>query len=198
MSEPRSIAVLWTSKVCYKANFTFSLLQWQDTGVWICVLSWKFAPPCSYNKGEATQRLLATATWKKVYQTKLNTWNWIKQPRLKNGDEIATHLEEGYSTGFATSVVNARVKFLKKKKKTRKLNSESERTILTERSPLVGEGSTNFCGYTMPRAQRGGSLQPYSRFSRTKPLIFLSNSSSVVLTRLSGPSSRLTTSQKIW
>jgi hypothetical protein len=46
--------------------------------------------------------------------------------------------------------------------------------------------------------QRGGSLRPYSRLSRPEPLLFLSSSSSVVLTRLSGHRSRPITSQKIW
>jgi hypothetical protein len=41
-------------------------------------------------------------------------------------------------------------------------------------------------------------LEPYSRFSRPEPLLFLPSSSSVVLMRLSGPLSRPTTSQKIW
>jgi hypothetical protein len=48
------------------------------------------------------------------------------------------------------------------------------------------------------RGQYDGSLQPYSRLSRPEPLLFLPSSSSVVLTRLSGPHSRPTTSQKIW
>jgi hypothetical protein len=34
--------------------------------------------------------------------------------------------------------------------------------------------------------------------SRPEPLLFLPSSSSVVLSRLSGPRSRLTTSQKTW
>jgi hypothetical protein len=46
--------------------------------------------------------------------------------------------------------------------------------------------------------QRNGSLRPYSQISRSEPLLFLSSSSSIVLTRLSGPRSRPTTSQKIW
>jgi hypothetical protein len=41
-------------------------------------------------------------------------------------------------------------------------------------------------------------LRPYSRFSRPEPQLFLPSSSSIVLTRLSGPRSRPTTSQKIW
>jgi hypothetical protein len=35
----------------------------------------------------------------------------------------------------------------------------------TERQPLVGEVSANFCGYRVPRGQRDGSLQQYSRQS---------------------------------
>jgi hypothetical protein len=44
-----------------------------------------------------------------------------------------------------------------------------ERTTSTERLPLVGEVSANFCGKRVPRGQRDGSLGPYSRFSR-KPV----------------------------
>jgi hypothetical protein len=36
------------------------------------------------------------------------------------------------------------------------------------------------------------------RFSRPEPLLFHSSRSSIILTRLSGPRSRYTTSQKIW
>jgi hypothetical protein len=64
------------------------------------------------------------------------------------------------------------------------------RTIPTERPPLVGEVSANFCGYMVPRGQRDVSLLPYSQLSRPEPLLFLSSSSSVVLTRLSGSRSR--------
>jgi hypothetical protein len=39
----------------------------------------------------------------------------------------------------------------------------------------------------VPRGQHDGSLRPYSRFSKPEPLLFLQSSSSVVLTRLSGP-----------
>jgi hypothetical protein len=46
--------------------------------------------------------------------------------------------------------------------------------------------------------QRNGSLRPYFLFSRPEPLLFLPSSSSFVLMRLSGPRSRLTSSQKIW
>jgi hypothetical protein len=45
----------------------------------------------------------------------------------------------------------------------------------------------------VPLGQRDESLLPYSRISRPEPLQFLPSSSSVVLTRLSGPHSRPTT-----
>jgi hypothetical protein len=53
-----------------------------------------------------------------------------------------------------------------------------ERTIPTERPPLVGEVSAKFCGYRVLRGQRDVSLWPYSRLSRPKPLFFLPSSSS--------------------
>jgi hypothetical protein len=39
----------------------------------------------------------------------------------------------------------------------------------------------------MPHDQRDESLLPYSRLSRPEPLLFLSSSSSILLTRLSVP-----------
>jgi hypothetical protein len=39
----------------------------------------------------------------------------------------------------------------------------------------------------VPRGQRDGSLRPCSRISRSEPLLFLSSSSSIAFTRLSGP-----------
>jgi hypothetical protein len=48
-----------------------------------------------------------------------------------------------------------------------------ERTIPTERPPLVGEVIANFLRKEgVPRGQRDGSLRPYSRFSRQEPLLF--------------------------
>jgi hypothetical protein len=55
-----------------------------------------------------------------------------------------------------------------------------------------------FVDRRVPRGYRNWSLRPYARLSRPEPLLFFSSSSSIVLTRLSGPSSRPTTSQKIW
>jgi hypothetical protein len=71
-------------------------------------------------------------------------------------------------------------------------------TTPTEQPPLVSKVSANFCGYRVLRGQHNGYLQQYSRFSRPEPLLFLSSSSFIVVTRLSGPCSRPTTSQKIW
>jgi hypothetical protein len=45
----------------------------------------------------------------------------------------------------------------------------------------------------VPGGQRDESLRPYSSLCRPEPLLFLPSSSSVILTRLSGPRSRPTT-----
>jgi hypothetical protein len=71
-----------------------------------------------------------------------------------------------------------------KKNKTKETNSVGlvcERTIPTERPPLVCEVSANFCGWMVSRGQRDGSLRPHSRLSRPAPLLFLPSSSLVVL-----------------
>jgi hypothetical protein len=47
-----------------------------------------------------------------------------------------------------------------------------ERSIPTERPPLVGEVIANFCGSRVTRGQRDGSLRPYSGFSRQELLLF--------------------------
>jgi hypothetical protein len=75
---------------------------------------------------------------------------------------------------------------------------DRERTIPTERPPIVGEVSANFLQIegVVWSAQR--IPRPYSRISRPEPLLFLPSSSSVVLMRLSVPRSRPITSQKIY
>jgi hypothetical protein len=73
-----------------------------------------------------------------------------------------------------------------------------EWSILTEWLPLVCKVSAYFCWWRVSHGRRGGSLQPYSRFSKLELLLFLPSSSLIVLVRLSGPRSRPTTSQKIW
>jgi hypothetical protein len=50
--------------------------------------------------------------------------------------------------------------------KTNSVASVRERTIPTERPPLVGEVNSNFCGWRVPHGQRDGSLRPHSRISR--------------------------------
>jgi hypothetical protein len=93
--------------------------------------------------------------------------------------------------------------FFRKQNKLNKLNSTPwplvrERTIQTERPPHVGEVSANVCRYRVSRGQRGGSPRPYYRFSIPEPLLFLPRTYSIILTRLCGPRSGPTTSQKIW
>jgi hypothetical protein len=53
-------------------------------------------------------------------------------------------------------------------------------------------------GLRVSRGQRNGSPHPCFRISSPEPLLFLPTSSSIVLTRLSGPRSRPTTCQNIW
>jgi hypothetical protein len=81
-----------------------------------------------------------------------------------------------------------------------KLRDLSPRAIYTDRATATCRRSycQLFCGYRVSRGQRDESLRPYSRISRPESLLFLSSSSSTVLTKLSGPRSRPTTSQKIW
>jgi hypothetical protein len=75
-----------------------------------------------------------------------------------------------------------------------------ERTVPTERPPLVGEVTANFCGY---RCCVVSATDPYGHIlgflDRSRYYIFQGSPiSPIVITRLSGPRSRLTTSQKIW
>ena len=75
-----------------------------------------------------------------------------------------------------------------------------ERTIPTERPPPVGEVSTNFL--RIERCHVVSATVPQGRFNlcfldRSR-YFFYSSSSSIDLTRLSGPRSRPTTTQKIW
>jgi hypothetical protein len=73
-----------------------------------------------------------------------------------------------------------------------------KRTIPIERPHPVGEVSANFLADRGCRVVR--VTDPHGRnlgFLDLEPLLFHSSSSSVTLTRLSGPRSRPTTSQKI-
>jgi hypothetical protein len=62
--------------------------------------------------------------------------------------------------------------FKQTKKKLNSMVWVRQRTIPTERPPLVGEVIANLCGWRMPRGQPDGFLRPYSRFSRQEPLLF--------------------------
>jgi hypothetical protein len=72
----------------------------------------------------------------------------------------------------------------------------SPRANYTDRATAVSEKLVPTFVHRWCHVVSYGSLRPYSRFSRPEPLL-LPSSSSVVLTRLSGPRSRPTT-QKIW
>jgi hypothetical protein len=71
--------------------------------------------------------------------------------------------------------------------------SVRERTVPTERPPLVGEVIANLCGQKVPRGQRDGSPGRISRFSRQEPLLFYQVAPQFVLTKLSAPRSKPTT-----
>jgi hypothetical protein len=106
-----------------------------------------------------------------------------------------------YPVARKGSILNYFVIFeqLSKKKKTKTpWLLVRKRTVPTKRPPLVSEVSANFCGYRVSCGQRNGSPRSLIRFSWPEPLLFHSSSSSLILTRLSGPRSRPTTSQKIW
>jgi hypothetical protein len=73
-----------------------------------------------------------------------------------------------------------------------------QRTIPTERPPLIGEVSENFLRMKGATWSAWRIPTAYFWLSRPEPLLFLPSSSSIVLMRLSGPRSRPTISQKIW
>jgi hypothetical protein len=50
---------------------------------------------------------------------------------------------------------------------------DRERTVPTERPPLVGDVSANFCRYSVPRGQHDGSLRPYSLMYAAEICTFL-------------------------
>jgi hypothetical protein len=45
-----------------------------------------------------------------------------------------------------------------------------KRTMPTERLPLLGKVSANFCGLRVSHGQRNGSLRPYSRISKLETI----------------------------
>jgi hypothetical protein len=80
-----------------------------------------------------------------------------------------------------------------------KLRSLSPHTNYTNRATAACRWTQcQICEERVPNGQRDGFLWPYSRLYRPEPQLFLPSSSSIVLTRMSEPGSRPTTSQKIW
>jgi hypothetical protein len=76
-------------------------------------------------------------------------------------------------------------------KSASKLYRPTDRRLLAKLVPTFADRRSHVVSVTDP-------IRPYSRISRQEPLLFLPSSSSIVLTTLSGPRSRPTTSQKIW
>jgi hypothetical protein len=60
-------------------------------------------------------------------------------------------------------------------------------SVAESASELYRPSYSRLSAKLVPRGYRDGSLWTYSRISRQEPLLFLSSSPSVVLTRLSGP-----------
>jgi hypothetical protein len=104
--------------------------------------------------------------------------------RSSNFDSSVIQPVASRSSGYATAV-------LQHKKPGAWVPEQSDRRLSAKLVPT-------FAVRRVPRGRPNGSLRPYTRFFRPEPLLFLSSSSSIVLTRLSGPRSRPTTSQKIW
>jgi hypothetical protein len=82
-------------------------------------------------------------------------------------------------------------------KQTLQPESASELYRLSNRR-LSAKLVLTFAGRGVSHSQLVDPLQPKSRFSRPELLLFLSSSYSVLLTRLSGPHSRPSTTQKMW
>jgi hypothetical protein len=117
---------------------------------------------------------------------------------LLHSFRILPHLCTVYSINKSSLIYNSEVLVHAEHEKNTMLKKNSmvcvlERTIPTERPPLVGEVSANFCGERVPHGQDDGALRPYSRFSRQEPLLFYQVAPQLSSTRLSGPRSRPTT-----
>jgi hypothetical protein len=67
----------------------------------------------------------------------------------------------------------------------------SDRRLLVKLVPTSADKGCRMVSATDP-------FRHHSRFSRPEPLLFFPSSFSIVLTRLSGPHSRPSTSQRIW
>jgi hypothetical protein len=64
------------------------------------------------------------------------------------------------------NMVSSHLAWNRHKKRANSVALVRERTIPTQRPPLIGEVSANVCGHTISCGQHNGSLRPYSRFSR--------------------------------
>jgi hypothetical protein len=104
-----------------------------------------------------------------------------------DGDELSASCPESFTPGEkapGTHWIEGWVG-LRACMDTMQTNSKAlvhKRTIPTERSPLIGQTSANFWGCWMLCGHHNESLRLYSHFSRPKPLLFLTSSSSIVLT----------------
>jgi hypothetical protein len=97
------------------------------------------------------------------------TRDWMKE----HGADLEVVILTMSTTSLWHSLVSHEI--IRRHKKLKKLNSMfwvRERTIPTERPPLVGEVIANFCGKRVPRGRRDGYLRPYSRISRQETLLF--------------------------
>jgi hypothetical protein len=74
---------------------------------------------------------------------------------------MANHKHYVTSRNVACSIPDEATQFI-----TYSVALVRKRTIPTERPPLLGEVSANFCGKRVSRGQRDRSLRPYSRISR--------------------------------
>jgi hypothetical protein len=113
------------------------------------------------------------------YITTLGLLNWRCVDGLK---------PTSYDITRATGCKHARLRTLKRQCYFLAMKQTTNSVVLVRERTTSAEPT--FCGWRVLRGQHKRSLQPYSPFSRPEPLLFLPSSSSIVLTRLSGPGSR--------
>jgi hypothetical protein len=115
------------------------------------------------------------------YKEQCPRWNWILWSQVQTASSrVSLRPHDQWDRRFYSESINWVEQFSLNScyliwSSKLKLNSMvwvRERTIPTERPPLVGEVIANFCGWRVPRGQRDGSLLPYSRFSTQEPLLF--------------------------
>ena len=114
---------------------------------------------------------------------------------------LQMHRNYSYSIKIIVTCLFSHPIYNTKTKLKTKLNSVAlvrERTIPTERPPPVGEVSANFLRIEGCHVVSATDPRPLISVFWTGAATFYSSSSSIDLTRLSGPRSRPTTTQKIW